>query len=91
MAKPARKALGGGGGSAPVKPAGLGIDAGEAYPAAAAPWTSDRARRGAEVGDQLAASAAGHTLPRPVSRLALIDLVVVLLARHEAVRLASHT
>ena len=56
--------------------------AGEAHAAAVAPRAGDRARRAAEVGDHLAAAAAGHTLPRRMGRLGLI-LAVVALACHE--------
>jgi hypothetical protein len=79
-----------GGGALAVldQPPRLRIDAGHALAATAAPRAGERAGGAAEVRDHLAAAATGHTLPRLVSLLGSI-CAIGLLARHEAMRLAS--
>jgi len=66
------RGLGGrtGGYSLPVLPLppGLGVDAGRAHAAAAAPRATHLGGRAAKVGANLAAAAAGHTLPRRMGR-----------------------
>jgi hypothetical protein len=69
------------------EPDGLGIDLGQAHPAALAPGAREGAGGAAEVRDHSTGAATGHTLPRPLGRLGLI-LAVVCLARHEPMRLA---
>lgn len=69
------------------RPARLCVDACKARAAALAPGTRDLVRGAAEVGDHLAGSAAGHTLPRLMGVLCLI-LVVAGFAGHEPMRLA---
>jgi hypothetical protein len=82
-----RRLIGGSVIRVPVAPAGLRVDLRHADPAAAAPRAADGLGRAAEVRDHLAASATGHTLPRLMGVLRVI-LVVCLLARHGAMRLA---
>ena len=69
------------------RPARLGVDAGDARPGAPAPWALEEAGGAAEVGDDPAGAAAGHTLPRLMGLAGLI-LLVGCVARHEAMRLA---
>ena len=71
-----------------VEPTGLGVDAREPDPVAATPGAADLAGLAAEVGDHLTASMAGHTLPRPMGRVCLLALAIVLPARHQAMSLA---
>ena len=70
-----------------LEPPGLSVDIGHAHAGAGAPRAAQLAGRTAEVGDHLAAAAAGHTLPRPMGRRCLI-LAVAVLACHELSRLA---
>src|SRR5262249_8516499 len=70
-----------------VEPGRLCIVANHAHAAAATPRARESAARPAEMGDDLAAAATGHTPPRPVGRSRL-TLAVAIVARHEAIRLA---
>ncbi|MCW3032641.1 MAG: hypothetical protein JWM60_986 [Solirubrobacterales bacterium] len=65
----------------------LRVDLGGAQPAPCAPWALDRARGAAEVGDDPACAAAGHTLPRLMGPLGQI-LRIGAVACHEPIRLA---
>ena len=70
-----------------VQPGRLCVEIGHAHAAPATPRTANGADGTAEMGDDLAAAATGHTLPRRVGRLRL-PLAVAIVARHEAIRLA---
>ena len=70
-----------------LQPRRLCVVAWHAHAAAATPRARNSADRTAEMGDDLAAAATGHTLPRPVGRPGLA-LAVAIVARHEAIRLA---
>jgi hypothetical protein len=70
-----------------LEPPGLGIDVLTPYAASPAPGAGDWLGGPAQVGDDPAGGATGHTLPRPVRRVCSI-LAVGCLVRHAAMRLA---
>lgn len=81
------RAAAGGGLTLFGQPPLLRVDAGHALATARAPRAGELAGSAAEVGDHLAATATGHTLPRPMGRRCL-SLAIAVIARHEPITLA---
>jgi hypothetical protein len=73
-----------------LEPARLSVDVGDPHAGPRAPRAGRLAGRPTEVGDDLTAAAAGHTLPRLMRRwrLTLVLAVIAAVAWHEPMRLA---
>src|SRR5262249_5716758 len=73
-----------------VDPGRLCVETWHTHAAAVTPRARNCADRTTEMGEDLAAAATGHALPRPAGRPGL-TLAVAIVARHEAIRLAFCT